>query len=307
MVSAKSSNNQQYIKLLEEIERCTRLYEGFAHVAPLVTAVYESVYKFFDGYRVTPQLTVEPKEAADRMRTGRSLEVDFDIDTKDVIELLKRISEALAEVNPKLKGTVKELKESIERFALNSPAKVTKNEIWHLRDSLINDAILEQDLATFLFSTMLSSFYRQFSQSIAGVLRTDLWEGGNCPLCGEKPHYGLLRPKDGAKELECWLCGTRWLHPRIKCPFCGNEKQEELGYFTADNREICRINYCKQCHQYCKMIDTRKFETGSDVFLPVHNLATLSYDLLARQEGFTPGSGLEWVNLKAIAGKKVVV
>ena len=159
----------------------------------------------------------------------------------------------------------------------------------------------------FLFSIALSSFYKQLLQSTAEVLQTDLWKEGNCPLCGEKPHYGLLRPEDGAKELECWLCGTKWVHTRIKCPFCSNQEQEELGYFTVENREICRINFCQQCCQYYKIVDARKFNTSGDIALAIHNLASLSHDLLARQEGFAPGSGLEWVNPKEIADRQEAV
>ena len=169
---------------------------------------------------------------------------------------------------------------------------------------MIKETVLEQDLATFLFPLMLSSLYRQYLQSSAEVLRTDLWEGGDCPLCGEKPHFGMLRPEDGAKQLECWLCGTRWVHTRIKCPFCNNEEQESLGYFTIEGNDICRVNFCKSCSHYYKIFDARKFQTDGDLILTVHNLATLDYDLKAREEGFTPGSGLEWVNEMEIANRQ---
>jgi len=32
------------------------------------------------------------------------------------------------------------------------------------------------------------------------------------------------------------------------------------------------------------------------LILAIHNLATLDYDFLAGKEGFSPCSGLEWVN-----------
>ena len=300
-------HNRQDIKWREDLERCTRLYEGFAEAAPFVKAVYECVDGFGEDHPITPQPAVDPKEAADRLRTGMSLEVNPALDTKDVAELLIRISEASVEANPELEATMKVLKENLEQFVLNSPAEVSKEDIWRLCDLLIKETELEQDLATFLFSITLSSFFRQHTQSTVEVLRTDLWQEGNCPLCGEMPHYGMLRPEDGAKEMECWLCGTKWVHSRIKCPFCGNEEQESLGYFTVENREICRINFCQQCRQYSKIINARKFNASGGIILSIHNLASLSHDLLARQEGFTPGSGLEWVNSGEVTDRREVV
>jgi formate dehydrogenase accessory protein FdhE len=289
-------HNRQDTSWRKEVERCTRLYEGFAEAVPFVRAVCECVDGFRQDHPITPQPAVDPEEAADMLRAGRSLGANPAIDTEDAVELLTRISEALLEANPELEATLKVLEERLEQFVLNSPDKVSKEDMWRLCDSLIKETELEQDLATFLFSTTLSFLYRGYLQLTAEALRTDLWQEGNCPLCAEKPHYGLLRPQDGAKELECWLCGTQWVHSRIKCPFCGNEEQEDLGYFTVEDQEICRVSFCQRCRQYLKIIDARKFDASGGIILSIHNLASLSHDLLARQEGFAPGSGLEWVN-----------
>ncbi|MFO7773767.1 MAG: formate dehydrogenase accessory protein FdhE [Dehalococcoidia bacterium] len=300
-------HNRQYTKFGQEIERCTRLYEGFADAAPFVKAVYECVDRFRQDHPITPQPAVDPQEAADMLRAGRSLEVNPALDTEAAVELLIRIGEALVEANPELETTMRVVEEKLEQFLLNSPDKVSKEDMWGLCQVLVRETELEQDLATFLFSTTLSYFYREHLQGTADVLRTDLWQGGNCPLCAEKPHYGLLRPKDGAKELECWLCETTWVHSRIKCPFCGNEEQEDLGYFTVEDQEICRVSFCQRCRQYLKIIDGRKFDASGGIILSIHNLASLSHDLLARQEGFAPGSGLEWVNQQEITDRREVV
>lgn len=289
-------NKRQHFEWQKDLKRCTRLYEGFADAAPFVDAVYECVYMFFEDRPVTPKPTVDPEDATHMLKDGRSLEVNPALGTRDVVELLQRMSEALVKANPELKRTASLLRENLEQFLLNSPDEVNMEDMWDLSDRLVRKGELEQDLATFLFSMTLSSFYRRQLRLTAETLRTNLWEGGSCPLCGEKPHYGLLRPEDGAKELECWLCGTRWVHTRIKCPFCNNEEQDDLGYFTVENREICRVSFCQRCRRYLKIIDARRFDAKGDIVLAIHNLASLSCDLLARQEGFAPGSGLQWVN-----------
>jgi len=289
-------NKLQYSSCQEEINRCKKIYKDFKDAATFIDAVCAEAANFFEENPVTPLPVLDEDMATTRIRAGNSLEMHPRLKTADVVNLLKRFNDAVIKANPGLKKIMKQVNESLDSFLANSADEVTKEEIFALRNSLIEETELEQDLATFLFSFMLTSFYRQHFKSTYEVLRTDLWEGGDCPLCGEMPHYGQLRADDGAKQLDCWLCGATWVHTRIKCPFCGNTEREDLGYFTVEGDDKVRVNYCKKCCQYYKLIDARKFHADGELVLAIHNLASLTHDLLARQEGFTPGSGLEWVN-----------
>lgn len=289
---AKSEPNR-YEKV---IKQCNKLYGGFKDADKVVGAVYATIDDYFKTYPLEPMPVIDLEKSTEQMRSGISMDLNPHLKSAEVVSLLKKLSEALLKGNPKLKGTVASLHRRFDQFLANATSETSKEDILGLRDLLIKETMLEQDLATFLFSLVLSSFYRQHLEISSEALRTDLWEGGNCPLCGEKPHFGMLRAEDGAKQMECWLCSTTWVHDRVKCPYCNNEERDELGYFTVEGNDICRVQYCKSCCQYYKVFDARKFSVDGDVFLPIHNLATLAYDLLARQEGFTPGSGLEWVN-----------
>ena len=288
----------------KELEQCSLIYKGFSDSEPLIKLIYEAISAYFKENPLTPLPVIDLEDSTDKIRAGESINLNPVLETAAVVELLKQMSEVLLKVNPRLKKTVSHLKESLDCFLADFPTGVSKKDIYGLCDTLIKETVLEQDLATFLFSLMLSSFYRQHLQLSAEVLRTDLWEGGGCPLCGEKPHFGMLRSEDGAKQLECWLCGTKWLHTRIKCPFCENEEQEDLGYFTAEDNEICRVNFCKSCCRYYKIFDARKLNSDGDLVLSIHNLATLDHDLLARKEGFTSGSVLEWVNENEVSDRQ---
>ncbi len=285
-----------YEKCQEEITRCNRLYDGFSNASPFISAICSAACEYFKEHPLTPLPAYDQGEAEDLIRAGRSLTLNPPLKAKEVVGLLKSFGKATVKANPKLKATVKEINEYLDQFLLDSQEEVSRKDVFNLQDLLIKETELEEDLATFLFSFLLYSFYRQYLQPTSEVLRTDLWEGGDCPLCGEKPHYGLLRSEDGAKQLECWACGTQWLHTRIKCPYCDNTDMEKLGYFTVEDNEKVRVNYCQKCCQYYKIFDVRKFHADGDVVLTIHNLASLDYDLLARREGFTPGSCLEWVN-----------
>ncbi|MFO7951829.1 MAG: formate dehydrogenase accessory protein FdhE [Bacillota bacterium] len=280
----------------EEIKRCTRLYGSFGDAEPFVRAVYSAAEDFFKNNSLDVVPHFDADEAEKMIRAGRCINLNPPMDTTLVTSFLKKMNESLLKVNPQLKDTVKELEQKYEQFLNRFPDEVSKENVIELRDYLIKETGLEKDLATFLFSFLLSSMYRPQLYSISEVLRTDLWERGDCPLCGEKPHFGYLTQESGKKMLVCWLCGTEWLHTRIKCPYCDNEDHEKLGYFTVEDSEICRVNFCQVCYQYYKIFDARRLNADGIKDLSIHNLATVSQDLLARQEGFLPGSGMEWVN-----------
>ncbi len=290
----------RYNNCMAEIERCTKLYKGFKDAVPFIAGVYGEAYKFFEDNEIRPLPLYNTEKSTNMIRAKESLALGPSINTADFVGLFRALGKALQKVSPDLKTTVKSINKSLDHFLSSSKAEIGKADIFDFRDLLIKEGVLQQDMATFLFSFALSSFYRQYLKLTAEVLRTDLWEGGNCPLCGEKPHYGRLRPDDGAKQLECWLCGTRWLHIRIKCPYCDNTDMEKLGYFTTEDNEKVRVNYCLKCCQYHKIIDARKFHVEGEIELSIHNLASLDYDLLARREGYSPGSGLEWLNKEEI-------
>jgi FdhE protein len=71
---------------------------------------------------------------------------------------------------------------------------------------------------------------------------------------------------------------------RIRCPFCGNEDQQELAYFTVEDDERYRVDVCNACKRYIKMVDFR--ESKEIPNLDVEDIATLHLDMLANDEGY---------------------
>jgi formate dehydrogenase maturation protein FdhE len=284
----------------QEIDRCKKLYDDFSDGADYVESIFSVLDQCFtkspDAFVPNELPIALAEEATDLMRKDQSLRFRPDLETNLFVDLFNTVCKETAKKNPAIKPIFIEIIDKADSYFADKPKMISIDEIDKFRRLLIEETAMENDMATFLFSIVLSSIYRRQLESIAEVLRTDLYEGGDCPLCGEKPHYGMLRAEDGAKQLECWLCGTRWVHTRVKCPYCRNEEREELGYFTIEGKDICRVNYCRACSSYCKIFDLRQLNMDGDVVLAIHNLATLNHDLLAGKEGFKPGSGLEWVN-----------
>ena len=111
------------------------------------------------------------------------------------------------------------------------------------------------------------------------------WENSFCPVCGFLPSIGVLgRNKEGVMSLVCSLCETQWDFRRLRCPFCGNDNQNDLGYLYSETDEGYRVNYCNKCKLYLKVVDIRK--KGNVYSYPVEDILTLPLDILAQEKGY---------------------
>jgi len=110
------------------------------------------------------------------------------------------------------------------------------------------------------------------------------WNEGYCPVCGRMPKIGHLVDKEGKRHLFCSQCGFEWRFRRVKCPFCGNEEQQTLSYFTVEGDERYRVDVCDVCKHYIKTLDFRN--AGEEAILDVEDVATLHLDMLAHEEGY---------------------
>lgn len=113
------------------------------------------------------------------------------------------------------------------------------------------------------------------------------WDHGYCPICGGLPAIAELSGEEGKKQLQCSLCSNQWSFNRLTCIHCGNDDHESLAYFTADGEPGYRVDICRKCSGYLKVVDTR--ERGEGLPLEVEDAATLHLDLLAAKEGFSRG------------------
>jgi FdhE protein len=107
-----------------------------------------------------------------------------------------------------------------------------------------------------------------------------------CPLCGQLPVVGVLREEGHGtrRTLLCGLCFSEWNYLRIVCPSCGERTFDALPVYTAEQFDAARIEACDFCGTYLKTIDASKDGT---VVPEVDDLATVTLDLWAREQGYT--------------------
>ena len=140
------------------------------------------------------------------------------------------------------------------------------------------------DLLDFLIEESLRPALEVLSKKYKDIIEGSSWSEGYCPICGREPKISELREEGGKRFLFCGQCGFEWQFRRIKCPFCGNEDQQTLAYFTIEDEEKYRVDVCNVCNKYIKTVDFRKTEKKPN--LDVEDIATLHLDILADEEGY---------------------
>jgi FdhE protein len=140
------------------------------------------------------------------------------------------------------------------------------------------------DLLGFFVEESLRPALEEVAEQYAERISRSHWKEGYCPVCGKEPKIGELREEDGKRFLFCSQCGTEWNFFRIKCPFCGNEEQKTLSYFTVEEDERYRVDVCDRCKRYIKTIDFRNMQEEPN--LDLEDIATIHLDMLANEEGY---------------------
>ena len=107
-----------------------------------------------------------------------------------------------------------------------------------------------------------------------------------CPLCGSRPLLGVLHPEgDGGKRfLLCSFCLQEWEFRRILCPTCGEEAEDKLPVYIAEDSPHIRVEACDTCKFYLRTIDMTK--DGNAIPL-VDDLAAIPHTLWANEQGYS--------------------
>ncbi len=134
----------------------------------------------------------------------------------------------------------------------------------------------------FLAQLALKPSLQALRESIGDRLEKEGWKNGYCPVCGSQPNMSYF-DKKGGRCLHCQLCGEDWLFQRLQCPFCQNQEHKTQGYFEAEQEEGLRVDFCRKCQRYLKVIDMRAFEKVAPMDL--EDLATMHLDILADEQG----------------------
>jgi formate dehydrogenase accessory protein FdhE len=107
-----------------------------------------------------------------------------------------------------------------------------------------------------------------------------------CPRCNALPVFGLLRPEgdSGKRFLVCSFCSLEWEFRRILCANCGEQKEQQLPVYVAEQFPHVRVESCETCKHYLRTIDLTKDGHAIPV---VDDLAAVPLSLWAEEHGYT--------------------
>jgi len=106
-----------------------------------------------------------------------------------------------------------------------------------------------------------------------------------CPRCNSLPLLGVLRPEgDGGKRyLQCSFCSQEWEFRRIFCAHCGEEQEQKLAVYVAEQFPHIRVETCETGKYFSRTIDLTK--DGNAVPM-VDDLAAIPLRLWAEENGY---------------------
>ncbi len=183
---------------------------------------------------------------------------------------------------------------------------LSSEEITDLREVISDSSLLKRIVEAWYKGKNLSTLVRNTtSEILPGIIRAGMWpfltvqsemllpqvdqerwRRRYCPICGGRADFCFLEKENGARWLSCSRCDAEWLFQRLECPYCGNQNQDKLAYFT-DEEGLYRLYICEECRSYIKGIDLRK--TASEVLLPLEKVITIELDNQAQNDGYKPG------------------
>ncbi len=150
-----------------------------------------------------------------------------------------------------------------------------------------------ENIVSAILHAALKPFLVGHARALAGSFDQERWRRSYCPVCGGVPDISFLGRELGTRYLVCSRCDTEWVFQRLRCPYCGNQDQNALGYHTTEDG-VYRLYTCQNCKSYLKTIDLRNAE--GEVFPALERLLTLDLDRQGKEMGFSAGrAGTEQV------------
>jgi len=210
--------------------------------------------------------------------------IDFSAGMFDLTEPKQYFLSLLEIAEKRAPGETKEIVQKIQDGSFNYE-KLICDSFSSLHDDtpdeLDEDVI---DLVDLFLEESLRPALEKVVEKYGSIVAEIGWTEGYCPICSKEPKIGEIREEEGRRFLFCTQCGFEWRFRRIKCPFCGNEEQQTLAYFTIEGEEKYRVDVCNECKRYIKIVDFRESEEEAN--LDVEDIATLHLDMLANEEGY---------------------
>lgn len=197
--------------------------------------------------------------------------------------VFQKLAQAAAAI---INNASNDTEESSENVKFEIPALQEMAKTWYEGSPLspwANNLGIDEVLLSAVIDCAMKPFLAAQAKNLLKSFPQDMWRRGYCPVCGGKPDFAYLDKEKGARWLLCSRCDTEWLFQRLECPYCRNNDQKDLAYYT-DEKGLYRLYVCQRCHTYLKAIDLRNAD--SEILLPLERMLTADMDRQGQEKGF---------------------
>lgn len=231
----------------------------------------------------TPHPGLTGDTAAEILKQGKPLleAADFTFDQALFLDTLRQVTDVFGEFSHLLGLTA-------EAFQDSPPDQLISSDTikaWLDGRDLPSTEALSQSVLANLIHAAIKPFLVSYSRALIGVVDQAIWRRAYCPVCGGNPDFAYLETERGSRWLVCSRCDAEWLYRRLQCPYCQNEDQKDLSYYSNDEG-VYRLYVCERCKHYLKTIDLRSAKAGTEV--AAERLLTFEMDAQARELGYLP-------------------
>ncbi len=267
------------LKTIEQYKSKNPHYEELLQILEEILILREEYSK-----RITDGIfTVDENHVRQKLSGGLPL-VDFSRNNFDLTEPKKYFFDLMNIARKRSPEETKKIEEGLSSGELDYETMVCESFTLETDDDISEEDEKLFDLLGLFIEESLRPDLEWLVRKYHDAIKASQWVEGYCPVCGKEPKIGELREDEGFRYLFCNQCGCEWNFRRVKCPFCGNDDQQTLAYFTIEDEEKYRVDVCNKCKRYIKTVDFRKAE--EDANLDVEDIATLHLDMLANEEGY---------------------
>jgi FdhE protein len=242
---------------------------------------------------LNPDLKIDSADKLEGWKQGRPflMPQELTLDWENITALYKRLVD-LVKKREDGRRQVKGLLKAIEEMKNGTPVlmKAALASDFEAIDASAKALNIDPPVLALLLRLALRPTLTAIAQAVLKKLDLSHWHYGHCPICGSAPGLADLSGEGGKRRLHCSLCETAWPYPRLRCPFCENDKREELGYLRAEKEEGLRVYLCGRCNHYLKTIDLR--ELAGPIIVPLDDTATWHLDIIAVKNLEDKGSDL---------------
>lgn len=165
----------------------------------------------------------------------------------------------------------------------------TLEEFWNtgLQESSLAEGSLEDETGEPLKEFLSRAFLQPYAEFVVSAMLPPVLPMAvcRCPRCNSLPLLGVLRQEgDGGKRfLQCSFCSQEWEFRRIFCAHCGEDQEEKLPVYVAEEFPYVRMETCETCKYFLRTIDLTKDGNAIPI---VDDLAAIPLSLWAEQNGY---------------------